>query len=241
MSANVDSFFPYPGGHRQSDRTDGYQPGGATLQAVITSDSVVAQAHTAMVDAKRRFERHIKAVHQHRDHYTPDGFSAQIAEFASTDAAAAVDMAVSQVRERVEEAAAQVDTLRRDLSPHSDTATELRATRYWDRTRRILDNLGSGKLFGVAQDLISKADRAELSTLLQELPAYLQARGQTNTWIDAAVAKVVPEYGRAREQLTKAEQALQITEFNAKALRHSFTQGRPPNVLANPYNYDPDK
>jgi hypothetical protein len=37
------------------------------------------------------------------------------------------------------------------------------------------------------------------------------------------VARVVHEFGRAREQFTRAHHALQITAYNAKALRQGFT------------------
>jgi hypothetical protein len=51
----------------------------------------------------------------------------------------------------------------------------------------------------------------------------------------------VPEYAAARAQLAKAEQARAITEYNAKTLRHGFTEGRPPNVVVDPTTkYDPD-
>ena len=50
----------------------------------------------------------------------------------------------------------------------------------------------------------------------------------------------MPEYGAARTQLTKAQQARTIIEYNAKAVRQGFTEGRPPTVLAEPHKYDPD-
>jgi hypothetical protein len=51
----------------------------------------------------------------------------------------------------------------------------------------------------------------------------------------------VPEYGAARTQLTKAQQARTIIEYNAKALRQGSTEGRSPTVLVEPGGYDPDK
>jgi hypothetical protein len=203
--------------------------------------SAVEQAHAAIVHAKNEFQKHVNDVGRHRDHYSPDGFRAQVAEFANTDAAAAVDAAVSQVRERADEAATQVDKLRRSLSSHSDAVAEMRAGRYWVRTQRILDNTGNAKLFGVAQNLITEADRAELAVLLEELPAYCESRGQSTSWLDAAVGQAVPEYGAARARLTKAQQARTVIEYNAKALHRGFAEGRPPTVLADPARYDPDR
>jgi hypothetical protein len=203
-----------------------------------TPSSVVAQAHSVIQSAKEQFGQHINRIPN--DRYSADGYRAEVGAFAETEAARSVDKAVEQVRQRRDQAQTQIDRIRRDLSPNGDTAAELRASRYWDRTRRILDNLDSASLYGAAQDLLSTADQAELGTLLQEIPAYLQARGQNTEWIDTAVAQVVPEYSAARERLGKAEKALQITEYNAKALRKGFTEGRPPTVLADPHKYDPD-
>jgi hypothetical protein len=204
-----------------------------------SSSSVVAQAHAVIQGASEKFGQHINRIPHGR--YSEDGFRSEIGAFADTDVARAVDKAVEQVRLRRDQAQTQVDKIRRDLSPSGDTAAELRASRYWDRTRRLLDNLNSPNLFGAAHDLISNANRAELGTLLQEIPAYLQARGQSTEWIDTAVAKAVPEYAEAREELTKADRALLVTSYNAKALRQGFNNGRPPAVLADPGKYDPDR
>ncbi|MGO8768853.1 hypothetical protein [Mycobacterium sp.] len=145
------------------------------------------------------------------------------------------------VRQRRDKAQSEVDAIRRGLSPDGDVAAELRASRYWDRSRRILDSLDSGKLLGASQELLSTAHRAELATLLTELGPYFTSRGQATKWIEPAVARIVPEFGRAREQLAKADQALQVITYNAAALGRGFNQGRPPTALADPHRYDPDR
>jgi hypothetical protein len=93
----------------------------------------------------------------------------------------------------------------------------------------------------MAQKLIADADRTELGTLLQELPAYLQAHGVTTDWIDAAVSQAVPEYAQATRQAKAAKQALTIAEYNALSLRKSFAQGRSISVITDARKYDPDK
>ena len=237
----VNDIFPHRDGYHRPDRADDYQPTPVIARAVTTNGTTVQQAHAAMTHAKTEFEKHINTVKRHRDHYSDEGLRAQIGNFTGTDAARAVNEKLEQVRQRRDEAQTHVDKVRRDLSPKGDTAAELRATRYWDRTLRILDNADPGKLPETARNLLRKSDRAEIGTLLQELPAYLQARGQTNDWLDAAVAEAAPEFDSARKQLTKADQALQITQYNAKALLRGFSEGRPPTVLVDPSNYDPDR
>jgi hypothetical protein len=237
--SEVNTLIPYRGGFVRADRADDYQPTQVTARAANVSGTAIEQAHATMAHAKAQFEKHLDGIQ--RDRFSAEGLREQIANFADTDAARAVNTAVEQVQQRRDQAQTQADKVRRDLSPSGDTAAELRAARYWNRTKGVLDTLDSGQLLPTAQDLIAKADRTELGTLLQELPAYVQARGQTTEWLDPALAQVVPEFGRAREQLTKAEQALQITEHNANALRRGFTEGRPPTVLVEPGGYDPDR
>jgi chromosome segregation ATPase len=200
-----------------------FEPPRVTARAVTVDGSVIEQAHAAMVHAHNEFQKHIAKTEESRHLYTADGHRDQIAQFDNTQAAKAVDAAVTQVQERADKAAAQVDKVRRQLSPNGDTAAELRATRYWNRTKAILGNAKEGA--GIAaQKLIANADREQLGTLLQELPDYLQTHGQTSDWIDAVVAQAVPEYGAARTQLTKAQNALLVTRSNAESLRKTFRQ-----------------
>jgi hypothetical protein len=192
---------------------------------------------------------------------TPEGAKQRINEFTRTSAAKAVDAALDSVRERRDKAAARVEHLKRELSPAGDTATELRNSRYWERTVKILDNVSDHmRLSNVANDLIATADRAELGVLLQELGPYMQARiealnvPQNNrqrildgyvTAIEAATDKAVPEYGKAKRQLSQAEKAFQVTTHNAKLVRDCFTLGSPlayrkPQFI-NASKYDPDR
>jgi len=127
--------------------------------------------------------------------------------------------------------------VKRDLSPNGDTAAELRANRYRDRVIRRLDVKDPGQLFNAANEELAGATREGLGTLLQELPSYLQSRGVTTDWIDAAVAQVVPEFAAARAELKKAESAFQITRQNVGFLKQGFANGRPATVLADPAKY----
>ena len=239
--SEVNTAFPYRPGYVRAERAGDCEPSPVTARAITADGSVVTQAHAAIVHAKNEFQKHINAVGRNRDHYSDEGFRAQVAGFASTEAAKAVGAAVAQVRERADAAAAHVDKLRRDLSPHGDVTAEMRAGRYWSRTQRVLDNTDNAKLFGAAQNLITTAERTELGVLLEELPAYLESRGQSTDWLDAVIGQALPEYVAAQTQLAKARQARTIIEHNATALRKGFTEGRPPTVLADPGKYDPDR
>jgi hypothetical protein len=211
-----------------------------TSRPSVTSPSVIEQAHHAMTLARSEFSKHVKDIQRERHRYSADGFQAEVAAFAKTPVAAAVDEAVSRVQQRAEEAATQVDELRRDISVPHDSVAEMRAGRYWARTRRVLDDAGNGKVVSAVQKLLADADPSERGVLCEELSPYLQSRGLPSGWLEDALGEVVPEYGAARTRLTKAQQARSVVEYNAKMLRKGFTEGRLPATLADPHGYDPD-
>jgi hypothetical protein len=240
LSAPPNTLFPNQPGYQRPDPhpDDIYQPTRVTARAVTVDGSVVEQGHAAFTHAKAAHEKFLNDIP--REHYSADGLKAQIAKFAETDAAKAVDTAVDSFRGLEEAAGKQVEKIRRDLSPDGDTASELRAIRFWDRTKPVLDNAKEGAL-GRAQKLITNANREELGTLLQELPAYLEALGQPTDWIDAAVGQAVPEYDNAIKRHQKAKQAHTIAKYNALSLRKAFAEGRSGSIITDARNYDPDK
>src|SRR5262245_42540502 len=179
--------------------------------ALKVEGTTLEQSHASMLHAQSEFKKHVDATNELRSHFTDEGFAHQVAAFQTTEAAKAVDKAEQAVQARRDQAQAQMDKVYRDLSPNGDAAAESRATRYWNRTERLLDAVDSGQKFSTAQELIKQASREELGTLLQELPAYLKSCGSPTDWIDTVVGQAVPEYADAKNQLRKAEAAMQIT------------------------------
>jgi hypothetical protein len=151
-------------------------------------------------------------------------------------------LTLSTTTAAADQAAAKLAKIMTDLSPDGDTAAELRAGRFWDRTKPLLDNAKEGAV-SRAQKLITTASREELGTLLQELPAYLEARNQPTSWIESAVSQAVPEYGQAVKRNRLAQKALTIAKYNADNLCRTFAEGHAgsPLVLADLRGYDPDK
>jgi hypothetical protein len=227
----------------------GYQPPTPTPEwrapdvaapAVNAEGSIVQQAHKKMVHANNEFRSHLDATEAIRANFSPEGYQAQIDAFQNTSAAKDVDRALESVTARRDAAAANVDKVRKSLSPNGDTASELRATRVSARMVRQLDAKQPGELFNEVNDMLASANREELGVLLVELPAYLQSRGSTSDWIEAAVANIVPELAAARAEHKRAEQAFQIMRTNAQHVRQGFTNGRPAAVIIDPSKYDPD-
>jgi hypothetical protein len=228
--------------YRPPEPPEPFAPPSVMASAVRPVGTVFEQVHETMVHAVSEWQRHIAKTDEAKQHYTPEGYQAQLAKFAATDAAKAVDTAEASATARVDQAAAQFAKIRKDLSPNGDTAAEIRADRYWNRTKPLLDSAKAGAVLK-AQKLIASASREELGTLLQELPAYLEAGNHPTDWIDAAVGQAVPEYGRAAAQLKKAQQARTIAGFNAKKLRETFAHGHAGSfvTVTDGRKYDPDK
>jgi chromosome segregation ATPase len=240
VSSPPNTLFPNQPGYQRPDPhpDDIYQPTPVTARAITVDGTVVEQGQAVMEHANTAYAKFLNDIP--REHYSTDGLKAQIAKFAETDAAKAVDTAVDSFRGLEEATGKQVDKIRRDLSPNGDVAAELRATRVWDRTRPLLDNAKEGAL-GRAQKLIANANREELGTLLQELPAYLEALGHPTDWIDAAVGQAVPEYDTAIKRHQTAKQAHTIAKYNALSLRKSFAEGRSGSVITDARKYNPDR
>ncbi len=203
--------------------------------------TVVEQAYAAMTNTQKAFGQHINRIDRSR--FSDEGFRAEVVAFADGPAARAVVEALDRVGRRRDQAQARVEQVRSDLVRDGDAAAELRASRFWERTRRILDNADADDVCNAARKFMIEANRSEIGTLVQELPAYLQARGQmSDDWFDVALGQAVPEYASARAELTKADQALTITQYNAEALQRGFSECRPPTALVDPgVKYNPDK
>ncbi|MBI3213168.1 MAG: hypothetical protein HYZ38_05070 [Mycobacterium sp.] len=182
----------------------------------------------AIIHAGEMFQKHLDKTELDKANYTPEGFKDQIAQFAKTDAALAVDKAVENAQSRVESALAKADKVRAGLSPDGDTAAELRATRYWNRTKGVLD-ANQTSAHSLAQKLIGEATREELGTLLQELPTYLQTIGAPTSWLDEYIARAIPEYGATKAEVDQATHSLQLIQAAAKFVRDGIANGRAPN------------
>lgn len=213
--------------------------------AVDASATAIGQAHQALDAVADQFEKYIGKIDTSR--YSESGLHREIARFADTDAGRSIDAAVTLATDRRDAAKAAIDGVLAELSPDGDTAAELRATRYWDRTRRVLANVKDSGLILAAEKLIDGAKPDQLGTLIQELGPYMESRGVPS---DAALKVVfyrkLPEYRAAHEALIQAEKARTVIEANAKNLRGLITGTRAPAGYRRPIpvdarKYDPDR
>ncbi|MEZ0363417.1 hypothetical protein ACAG26_06890 [Mycobacterium sp. pUA109] len=160
--------------------------------------------------------------------YTSDNVREHIAAFADTEAGRAVTRSVETVRATAEAAqlAAQ-RALGRIVGQEGDTAAELRNSRFWARTERLLDAIDNGAYLGKVSDLVRNANPNELGVLAQELPAYLESKGADAGFVDTLLAEAAPEYGAAKRRVTAANQALLIAEANQRHLQRRYAQAYP--------------
>lgn len=174
------------------------------------------------------FAKHVNSLPV--DRFSATGLAQHIQGFADTAAYRAVAPAVQKVNETADAADAKVAAVKDALSGDGDTASELRNTRMWKRSERLLDSVKDRSgLLSAAKKLVASASPVDLGVLLQELPSYLQARGQADTaWLETAVAQISPALADAIAARTLAQKHRDITNVNAKALAHRVT---PPQRL----------
>jgi hypothetical protein len=214
------------------------QPSGEELS------TPTSRAHAAQVAALNRFEQQWIDIARHYEHYTPEGLAKAVSD-AATEPSAAIDAATQVVTDRLQEAKDNYAKNREGLSQPGDVATELRAARFWDRTRRLLDNAEAGKLVATARETIANAGPTELPTLAEELGPYMRARKTDDSWLSGALEEADPKLAAAAQQRKLAQQAADVTSANARAIKKAFSTAenwgnwrRPRLVL--PGGYDPD-
>ncbi|WP_234826629.1 hypothetical protein [Mycobacteroides abscessus] len=237
------SLYPHREHYERSPHPDSrLEPGNVHAKALgDLQGTAFEQSYSIFENARKEYTKHLDKLKEVEHLYSDDGYRMQIDQFQESPAAKAIDDAVRLVETRRDEAQADMEKVFRELSPHGDAAAESRASRYWHRCERLLDSSRDNKL-AVAEEMVRKASKEELGTLLQELPTYLRSVGIGDSWIDESVAQHAPNYGKAKNRLQRAEQAVMVANANARQLRESFTnrQARP-STIPHLRERDPDK
>lgn len=96
----------------------------------------------------------------------------------------------------------------------TDTAGQIAAQRFWDRSRRSLDAIREpGKIVAAAQELIANADGDQVKTLTEELPSYLASRQVPAGWLPRVLASKIPGLEDAEaDERVKARQLSLLTQ-----------------------------
>ena len=203
-------------------------------------DTVVGQAYSAIQKVHQEHRNYLDAVDRD-DRFTDEARQDAIAGFKDTPAAKYLGDIEAAVDQRVTLAQTEYQRQLANLSQDGDTAQELRNSRTWERERRKLDAAESNPLaLSLARQALEAADPATLSTLMQEIPSYLESRNIPTDWINPVVTQKVPELGEAQRRATLANQAKSVVDYDIAAIRTGIQKGYPPTQLVNPAKYDPD-
>ena len=152
------------------------------------------------------------------------GFKQRQAEFASGPAASEIATVERLIAADIEAKRHASEQVRKSLVTEGDTASEIRASRKWDSAKALLDSRDASLSAG--RKLLESASNAELSVLLEQLPAYYQAKGvDPKPVIDAVLAQKVPELASANADLRDAERKAAVITADAARLRAGISSG----------------
>ncbi|MGO9284058.1 MAG: hypothetical protein ACLP75_14000 [Mycobacterium sp.] len=200
-------------------------------------DTVVAQAFSAVEKVREEHRNHLQAVDSNDD-LTDEARARAVAAFKDEPAAKYLDVVQEAVNQRAAEAQARYDAQLAGLSKDGDAAQESRNLRIRDR---VIDTLKSSDSPVIAaQQMTERATTEELSVILQEVPSFLENRRLPTGFIQAVVEQKLPELAAARREVTRAEQAKTVVDYDIQAIRSGIQSGYPPKQLVNPLRYDPD-
>ncbi len=207
-----------------------------TPEVPFTGGTPVQNAQAADAYARREFERYRQILPPGGELVTGSRL------FAATPAAQAADRLADAVSNRLAAAQARHDGILAGLTvPADDAAAQISAQRWWSRQKPLLDKETSSGLMNSVSRLIDQAsDSGDLAAAVEEIPLYLQARGQPSSYFDDLLATKLPELASARDEIAKATRARDVVNHNRDTLHRSYERGTipPPPVRAD--IHDPD-
>jgi len=206
-----------------------------TPEVPFTGGTPVQNAQAADAYARREFECY-------RQTLPPGELATGSRRFAATPAAQAADRLTDAVSDRLTAAQARHDGILAGLTvPTDDVAAQISAQRWWSRQKPLLDKETSSRLMNAISRLIDQADASgNLGAVVDEIPPYLESRGQPSSYFDDLLASKLPELTAARDEIGKATRARDIVNHNRDTLHRSYERGSvpPPPVRAD--IHDPD-
>ena len=201
----------------------------------FSSGTEVQKAQDADQHARNQFEGFRQTL--------PPGELANSARlFADTPAAQAADRHADAVVKRHAAAQAKHDGILAGLAvPGDDGPAQTAALRASQRQKPVLDKQSGSGLMNAITKLVQNASGPnDLAQLYEDIPAYLESRGEPSSYFDDLIAAKLPELAAARDEIGKAAKARDIVLANRDSLHRSYLRGTlpPPPVDASPY--DPD-
>lgn len=204
-------------------------------------------AYNAVRDANRAIGAAMSDLGKNAAMYSEHGRATQLEAIRTAPALGQMLAAVEHLERHQATKAAEADETRARMRPLGDTASEMRATRVWDRHRRSLDGQDGGTLVTTALAALRDSSMEDLGVLCEELAPYLSGRGVESAadLVDHALREKVPAYGNQRADAEKLAQAVVMARTAASRVADGVARGSlvSDDFLAamNPAEFDADK
>jgi hypothetical protein len=223
------------GGGTRPEPSDDHHVPIETYSTGIRGDTVPQQAFSLIDGVNKALASHLDNIGRQAEYLTDVGRGRAVDSFGDSHAAKGIDQAEEMTNEWVNSLVAHRDQIRASLTQPGDTAAELRNQRSWARHQRMLDNAAdTGHIAAVAKSAIDRADREEIGLLAEELPSYLQSRGQPSDWINQALKQRVPELDTAERELAKALQIQKVLQYDVNTVKAGIRKGHAASALLDP-------
>jgi hypothetical protein len=175
----------------------------------------------------------------HSKDIAPDVLKANAGMFAVSDPALALAPVLDAVKADADTANGKVDDLIGGTKVGDDVASQLAATRYWNRTQRTLDAISdTSKLVAAARTLLAGADDQAVPVLAEELSSYLATRNVPTGWLSDALAGKIPGLADAQSDKILKSRQLAILQANHDNLTRAMTKDTAPAPLLDPFKAD---
>jgi hypothetical protein len=169
----------------------------------------------------------------------PDILKNNAGAFAVSDAALQLPGLLDAVKQDSKDATKTKLDLIENNRVDSDTASQVAAQRYWERSRRSLDAItDAGKVVAAAQDLVANADDGQVPVLSEELPSYLASRRVPAGWLPRVLAVKIPGLADAQADETVKARQLAIVQANHNHLTHAIKADVAAPPLLSPMDVD---
>jgi hypothetical protein len=191
-----------------------------------SENTAAAELFATQAQAAAALKQHLDAVNAHADELTEQGHRAAVAGFADSAPARAAAAAPTAACERLAAATQHVAEIRKAIAAPSDSLSADRAERRNEARLAASDNAVQ-----TARELFAAASNAvELSAAVEAVEAHNEANGLDGSWVNAELARKVPELADALAAEREAAKVQAVVEVNAQRLQRAIADGTPLSV-----------
>ena len=173
----------------------------------------------------------------HSPDIDPDVLKGNAGAFSVSDAALMLPEVLAAVKDDADTATRHATELIQGYRVGKDVASQLSATRYWNRVQRSLDAIkDTPKLVAAAQSLVANAENSETPILSEELGAYLGSRNAPYGWLPDALAHRIPGLAEAQADAILKSRQHAVLAANHQKLQKAMASDTDVPPLLDPAN-----